>query len=379
MFNLMIVDDDETLLEGMVTAVDWNKLGFQVIFAAKDGVEALEALEKMPCDVLMTDIRMGRMDGLELVKQVSEKFTDMSFVMMSAYDDFSYAQQAMRLGVEDYLLKPINLNQLDETMRRLHARLAKSRDEREKVERIQDRMKGFGQMDDQDYLRATSPQYASLVDHIVKLTLMGNWKDASAYADRLEKKLTGTGEGAFLAMLSSVNLLVSRAELEESLNDDQLSSLHNMQEQIIIADSCPAGMAILRKTLESLAREIGLSANDIPALMERAAAYVDAHYARSDLRLGEVAAYVGLSTNYFSSLFTRHMGTSFSEYLIARRMRQAQLLMSSTEKKTYEIARMVGYENPAYFSAAFRKYTGFSVSDYRRNIRSAPSDGSEKI
>lgn len=369
MFDLIIVDDDETLLEGMTTVVDWNALGFRVAFAARDGVEAFNALETVPCDVLITDICMGRMDGLELVRRTREKYPDIAVVMMSAYEDFSYAQQAVRLGVKDYLLKPIDLQLLKATMHSVYAHLSESRAEKEKIERIQDRMKGFGQMRAEDYLQASSAQYAALVDHIAKLILVGNWKEAAVYLNKLEKKLFQAGDSAFLAMLSSVNLLVGRMESEESLTAEQLNKLHRMQEQIIAAPSFSAGMDALKETLQFIAQEIGCTADDVAALMNQAAAYVDAHFAEPGLRLKDAAQYVGLSTNYFSSLFVRHMGTGFSEYLIDKRMREALLLMSNTEKKIYEIARMVGYENPAYFSAAFRKYTGVSVSDFRRNIR----------
>ena len=77
----------------------------------------------------------------------------------------------------------------------------------------------------------------------------------------------------------------------------------------------------------------------------------------------------GLSPNYFSSVFTEVTGESFTDYLIGRRMKEAQLLLTNSDYKIQEIGYMSGYDNPAYFSAAFKKYTGVSVSQYKKMIK----------
>ena len=377
--NLMIVDDDETLLEGMSTAVDWAALGFSVVAAAKDGREALELLEAHPADVMLTDIRMGRMDGLELTARARALCPGISVVMMSAYDDFSYAQQAMRLGVEDYLLKPINLEQLDRTMRELHDKLEKSRTRQERYDLIQARLEGIGRMDEAEYLLASSAQNAALVEHIARLTIMGSGAEAAEYIGKLRRRLEQAGDGAFLATVSAANLLVSRMEASDALSEDQVEAVRRARGEVIAAGSLEAGMAFMEEALMGIAGEIAMASGNTEGLMAKARGYVEEHYRDAGLRLRDVANFVGLSTNYFSSMFAKNMGQGFADYLIERRMREALILLGSTDKKNYEVAQLVGYDNPAYFSTAFKKYTGFSISDYRRSLKNRPKDGSEKI
>ena len=131
--------------------------------------------------------------------------------------------------------------------------------------------------------------------------------------------------------------------------------------------------------LMGIAGEIAMASGNTEGLMAKARGYVEEHYREAGLRLRDVANHVGLSTNYFSSMFAKNMGQGFADYLIERRMREALILLGSTDKKNYEVAQLVGYDNPAYFSTAFKKYTGFSISDYRRSLKNRPKDGSEKI
>ena len=377
--NLMIVDDDETLLEGMSTAVDWAALGYTVVAAAKDGREALEMLEARPCDVMLTDIRMGRMDGLELVAEARARCPGLSVVMMSAYDDFSYAQQAMRLGVEDYLLKPINLEQLDQTMRKVHGKLSESRTRQERYDRLEARLVGIGRMDEEEYLLASSAQNAALVEHIARLTIAGSGAEAADFVDKLGEKAKQAGDGAFLAMVSAVNLLVARMEASDALSEGQIEALRSARGSAIAAQSLAEGIGILKHALLDVAGEIAAASGDIAGLMVRAKGYVEDHYREAGLRLRDAANYVGLSANYFSSMFAKYVGQGFAEYLIELRMREALILLGSTEKKNYEVAQLVGYDNPAYFSTAFKKYTGFSISDYRRSLKERSKVESEKI
>lgn len=106
MYNMIIVDDEERARVGIRTLIDWQSHGIHIAGEARDGLEALELLDTYAVDIMLTDIRMPQMDGLELIKVVSEKYPSVKSVIMSGYDDFAYAQQAIRCGVSNYLLKP---------------------------------------------------------------------------------------------------------------------------------------------------------------------------------------------------------------------------------------------------------------------------------
>lgn len=107
LLKLIIVDDEKIILRGLVETYDWNKMGFEIVGSALDGEEALELIRKVRPDVVLTDICMKCMDGIRLMEETKKMDAEIRFVVLSAYKDFAYAQEACRLGAVSYLLKPI--------------------------------------------------------------------------------------------------------------------------------------------------------------------------------------------------------------------------------------------------------------------------------
>mgnify|MGYP000050773709 CR=1 FL=1 len=108
MYTLLLVDDEEEVTRIIAKKVKWNDLGFSVTGHANNGLKALEMLEEMQPDVVMTDIRMPYMDGLELCGQIREKYPATKLVLFTGFDDFEYAKEAVHLEIEEYVLKPLN-------------------------------------------------------------------------------------------------------------------------------------------------------------------------------------------------------------------------------------------------------------------------------
>lgn len=137
MLNLLIVEDEELLRIGLTTYMNWEKLGYIVKGQASNGKEALEILERENIDVVITDIRMPLMTGIELSEIIYEKYPLIKVVIVSGYDDFEYARSALRFGVVDYLLKPINLKKLDATMIKIAEQFSEERKHAEELNRLQ--------------------------------------------------------------------------------------------------------------------------------------------------------------------------------------------------------------------------------------------------
>ncbi len=110
--RLLIVDDEAIIRKGLCETIAWDELQVEVIGEASNGQEAIELLRKSQVDLVLTDIRMPVMDGLELVERIKKEGIHTHVIMISGYDDFEYAVQAMRLGVKDYLLKPVDIEEL---------------------------------------------------------------------------------------------------------------------------------------------------------------------------------------------------------------------------------------------------------------------------
>ena len=107
MYRSLIVDDEKNIRDRMAAFFPWAEVGFEVVGTAEDGIDALEKIDQLKPHVVLTDIRMPRMNGLELVNEIRKTYPDVKVVILSAYDDFRYAQQAIEYGVKGYMLKPL--------------------------------------------------------------------------------------------------------------------------------------------------------------------------------------------------------------------------------------------------------------------------------
>lgn len=128
MHKLVIVDDEHFVRKGMLALIDWKAVDYRVVGEADNGEDALSLILKEEPDVVFTDIRMPVFDGIELIKQVKQQAKHPpKFVLISGYDDFQYAQQAVRLGVVDFILKPINKKEIEATLQKLSREIYEER------------------------------------------------------------------------------------------------------------------------------------------------------------------------------------------------------------------------------------------------------------
>lgn len=123
MYKVLLVDDERIILEGISQMVDWPSLQTELMGTARNGVEAFELIQKQAPDIIISDIRMPGMDGLELVARVNEAFPQIRFVLLSGFGEFDYASKAMQYGVKHYLLKPTNEVKIGEVLKEIVADL----------------------------------------------------------------------------------------------------------------------------------------------------------------------------------------------------------------------------------------------------------------
>lgn len=123
MYSVLLAEDEELILEGLKDLIDWERLGLRIIHSARDGQEALKLWKKEPADIVVTDIDMPRLSGLDFISQVRELDERARFIILTGYDEFEYAKKAIPLDVEDYILKPIDEDQLEETLVRAMEKL----------------------------------------------------------------------------------------------------------------------------------------------------------------------------------------------------------------------------------------------------------------
>lgn len=134
LLKLVIVDDEPILLQGLLNTYDWNSMGFQVAGQAQSGEQAIQVIKEVKPDVVLTDIRMKQITGLMVMEEIQKTDLDCLFIVLSAYRDFDYAQQACDLGAFAYLLKPIEDKKLEETMRSAYKTCIERMENEEKYE-----------------------------------------------------------------------------------------------------------------------------------------------------------------------------------------------------------------------------------------------------
>ena len=119
MYKVVVIDDETLVRKGIVLETDWNALNCMVVAEAANGLEGIEAVHKYQPDLLICDIKMPKMDGISMLRQLREEENDISVIFLTAYGEFEYAQNALKLLASDYLLKPFQDGELEETVRRV--------------------------------------------------------------------------------------------------------------------------------------------------------------------------------------------------------------------------------------------------------------------
>lgn len=534
MLRVFLAEDETIIRETLRDTVPWARCGYTFVGEAGDGEMALPLIQQTRPDVLITDIRMPFMDGLALSKLVLQEFPQMKVIILSGYDDFEYAQTAIGLGVERYLLKPITKSTLMKVLEEVREKIQGERAQQNYLAQFQQEAQDYeqyarrrflervvaGQLSVQEIyeqaekldldLRAKSynlalvsamPESGSasesysepgarirdgMVAHFLKhpeyilfrwnLTsfavlllerqenmeaivnrcihkvqelyqtfgpelnwyvamgtptqrlsaLPGCFEEVSrlwAYRHILPeqhiltaqavKTLTGTGSDHDLsgldmnkvspAMLTGVLQNASAQEIPSFVDE----YTHSLEDALESGPFCQYLMLSARFTATQFVEALGIeqkeylgnlsclgmvgqqiSADDLrrylsdillqairlrdrvtgsqyKSQLKQAIRYIDEHYQSEDISLNRVAKEVDLSPNYLSAVFSQEMGTTFVEYLTAKRMEKARELLRSSDLRSGEIAAAVGYKDSHYFSFLFKKTQGCTPRDYR--------------
>lgn len=527
MYKVFLVDDEIVVREGIRSNFPWEETDFVLAGEAPDGEIALSMLQDVKPDILITDIRMPFMDGLELCRQVSRTMPWVYIIILSGYDDFAYAREAISLGVIEYLLKPVSGQELRGVLERIALRIQEDKRRQASFLAYREQMAAssrilkeklltelYGGANYERVLKSArsmqmnllanhylvmmlspSPEPESEADMITAQGVLERLAEGSGGTAHLCKSFFGGDIGFVLLVMgdnpadleerayglaqsarydversTGVKLLVAIGEDVESLKDIS-KSLHKAREILeklragkaendprrimgvqdmgreeislpdmdaaplteqlkyatlgdvdAILDKYVAGMGDAAAQSVMMANyffvEIMLAASRIVrdsqgvpqevipeafraqnslltvdevlplcrdmlqraiafrdsrgsarygSVIRKAQAFIAEHYADSNVTLHDVASHVALSNNHFCTVFSQETGETFTEYLTAVRISRAKELLSTTAMRTSDIAYAVGYNDPHYFSYLFKKNTGLSPRDYRKD------------
>ncbi|MBQ8073405.1 MAG: response regulator [Clostridia bacterium] len=411
MTKVFLVDDEIVIREGIRSSFPWDESEYSLVGEAPDGEIALPMIRDMNPDILITDIRMPFMDGMELCRLVRSQMPWIGVIILSGYDEFEYARQAIQLGVREYLLKPITAEDLRHALDRVSAQLAEERRSRERSESLRRRMEGGSLFLREKLLSSLYSEDAGEADAektLRELSNMGLRLQASHYAvidaafDPVKtgyEVLTDLAENSGGVVFASpcrtgARLLIlgnDEAETEErayafassSARDLERSGCQRIRVSIgeIVQDpqDILKSLRTARHIRHSLAdqaemgtvivgvREIGELPSEKKTLsvVHEAKFYLSQHFTDPNLMLQDVARAVSMSNSRFSTVFAQQSGKTFTEYLTALRLNRAKELLRTTEMRSAQIAFEVGYNDAHYFSYLFKKSLGLTPSEYR--------------
>lgn len=536
MLKVFLVEDESIVREGLKNNIPWREYGYEFMGEANDGEMALPMIRKIQPDVLITDIKMPFMDGLALSRIVTQEIPGIKIIIISGYDEFEYAQQAIRVGVEQYLLKPVTRGALRKVLLELREKIENEREQKSYLETFQNEMKeyedyarrnflekvfggvlsvqqiyeeagklelelegpcynlvllnlqvkrqnpeigvrepeGFGRIQEEffryfmrfpEYLtfrwnisllgilimgekeqmeelkercirniekictkeENTMEWYTAVGDPVERLSLMPECytKVNHILAHRFfhpeqhiltekdtEEFLPGKDTKSFEAVDSAkVSPEIIQGFLREGKQEEledfikgYLAGVKDALESRLFRDYLLLNIRFtIINYMEKLGvtkqnylpadendkvREASLNSRDIhdymKELLERALAlrdeesvnqgkrilkkgleYIEENYSDDAFSLNNVAGAIGVSGNYFSSVFSQEMQMTLIEYVTKKRMEKARKLLRQTEKHSGEIAAEVGYKDPHYFSFVFKKTVGCTPREYR--------------
>lgn len=534
--KVFLVEDEMVIRRGIKNSIDWEKEGYIFCGEASDGELAYPMIIKEKPDILITDIRMPFMDGLELCKLVKKELPNIKILILSGYDEFDYAKEAIRLGVTEYLLKPISSGKLLEALNGVSESIRREKEDKDLVRKYMEEMRENTEHEKQKFFEQMIAGNLSMADALetgkkyemnlsagmynlllFRFTLgeenrkSGELLGEAEYAiEKLTERLEyvfefqrGVEGWAFLLMADNEEQMSERVkelskdleeimknystiayfggigqpvarlrELEESfreaeralaarftmelnriisvedirmaqnvdtLDDIEITSFGEIEKtrtmlekflnngaedeidefvdvyinelpeenlksvlmrQYIIMDAYIVRMSFCEKiegiegemqaqseelknsmktiqTLEEIKNYIRMllkkiigvrdtiSGRRYSDIIEIAKDQIRKTYMSDEISLNTIAAEVGMSPSYFSSIFSKEMGKTFVEYLTEIRMDRAKELLMCSSMKTSEIGYEVGYKDPHYFSYIFKKTQNCTPKEFR--------------
>lgn len=366
MYKLLIVDDEVLEREGLKKLVNWNALGIELVGCAANGQAALEMYLLQHPEMVITDIRMPFMDGLELTKRIRAIDPSVIVILLSAYTEFEYARTAIRTGVFDYILKPIEIGILEDTVRRA---VKFKTDHRQKIQ------EGFPLLNDQDNKNFKADVYAvflELEDGLLKVVKRADGSEAVRIFEALWSEFAAKDCSLDFIKRWGLELyaLLTKALIEVGENADLLFCHDDPAQRLVDLNSKDQLYDYFIRLLTQVCCYIDTNKSfKNKKIIDAVLKMIHAGYGDQDLSLNKIAETIYITPNYLSTLFKLEVGQGFSDYLTAYRIEKAKKLLKDLSLKIYDIAGQVGYADPHYFSKIFKIVTGMTPKEFRNQIQ----------
>ena len=406
MFRVLLVDDEKIILDGLKNLICWQEFGFSEVDTATGVLQAEEMMTVRPYDVLITDIRMQGLSGIDLLRHVYERHLPIKSIVLSSYSNFSYIKAALQYGIENYLLKPVDEDELRSTLSHVVEKIA---------------------------LRRESSYYTHMKESVMLENTLELWMKGSISTETVSERLSFYGIDpnysfyvtGILHYAGRHSLCEREYELREMVvqkliaryktPSGRLIAVWTVDDQLLI--TLCRNHPIEREEFQEIAIEVcDLCNRTLGGEWSYAIGFPVAHSSRifesyldcvrqlkstpddqQESKMHPVICQIlrelhqnysygyslkllanryNLSQAYLGRLFKTEVVKLFTDYLCEIRLEAAKKLLVETDMKSCDIATQVGFQNQNYFSNVFKKCVGEYPSVYRSRHTARPQSGS---
>lgn len=358
-YSILLVDDEPLIIEGLKILVRTNLSSVGKVHVAYSGSEGIEAaLEFMP-DVIITDIMMNDMDGLEMIRILKDKGFRSHFIIISGYEEFEYARTAIALGVDEYLTKPVEEEALVKAWEKVTGK-------------ISDEDSSCSMSLDECLSKLEGDHPSFDISSLITNKTLGDIEIAIGFAD--ESTCRDIVDKVF-HLISDKNLSYEEAKLvavrlvvhcfrrfNVQTDDGQHSMDLRSMDRICSVNRLRIWTMNVISNLAKTRIEIQ---KDSPDLVTEVKKYIVMN-SRNDISLTDIADRFNINPTYFSGLFKKKTGMTYIRYLAMVRMQKAKRLLDVTDKKIYEVCESVGYSDVNHFNRMFKREFGMTPFEYRK-------------
>ena len=375
MYKVLFAEDELLVRLGLQNSIPWSKYEMEVAALADNGMEAYRLFEEIHPDILITDLRMEGMDGLELVKRVREIDKECAIVVISCLNDFETLRKLIPYNINAYVLKAsISIdevcNVLEQTKEYLISIGRTAKRVIPDLEKPEDIISKYllG-----DTVISLEDDF-EIFEHLLLFSLEEENKDKinKLAMDFIYELVNRQIPGEMLVPLKDKEFCVFYRSTEKKM-DERIKRINNS-----IGDFLGVRFKIThssRRKAENLKDwfdrayvqqyEINIDENSGKALIQKSIEYMQEHF-RESLTLTDISRTIGLSVSYFSYLFKQETGKNYIEYLHEIRLLETMKDLMNTDEKVVVVAQKNGFQNLEYFSRYFKKQTGESPARWRK-------------
>lgn len=363
-YKVLIIDDEPWSRQVVQALGAWDNMNMTVIGEAEDGKQGIRLIEELQPHIVITDMRMPGLQGVELLRQISAKFPEKEIIIMSGYDDFVYLKEAIRSRAVEYLLKPISENELNDALLRCSQNL-------QTAVRLHDELPEAPFIfTDRMALEKYLAYRQRIFGHLLTLNKSKVTHEFAKLAEFMERMLEDSEQAKPVSQIShDFFLMLSKFASEHDMELGQI-----WIEEEVTSEEPKTKWSTFEEALAELGRVFtdvidrieGLQKNRNRLDLGEVKLYIEQHY-QDDISLETIASHFFVSKEHLSRSFKSISGENMSDFIVRLRMEKARKLIVEEGLPIKHAAQLSGYEDLAYFYRVFKKHYGMPPGSLRKD------------